>query len=179
LKFPQRRVFSRRSVMQARMPDRRLRVRTIAAHPVQYQVPLFRRMAAHDPDFGANVKWDVPLLDGYAWTHVPNRGSGGESFLGLRNQVMSFSVLIYAWRVVRALKGSPWFPLAFMIFWYAFLLLLPFTFQGLQAYQDFVWNAYLWLLLGILFRLPKLALSAQFTADTVVAAQAASPRWTR
>jgi hypothetical protein len=93
--------------------------------------------------------------------------------------VMSFSVLIYAWRVVRALKGSPWFPLAFMIFWYAFLLLLPFTFQGLQAYQDFVLNAYLWLLLGILFRLPKLALSAQFTADTVVAAQAASPRWTR
>jgi hypothetical protein len=165
--------------MQARMPDRRLRVRAIAAHPVQYQVPLFRRMAAHDPDFGANVKWDVPLLDGYAWTHVPNRGSGGESFLGLRNQVMSFSVLIYAWRVVRALKGSPWFPLAFMIFWYAFLLLLPFTFQGLQAYQDFVWNAYLWLLLGILFRLLKLALSAQFTADTVVAAQAASPRWTR
>jgi glycosyltransferase involved in cell wall biosynthesis len=86
------------------MPDRRLRVLAIATHPVQYQVPLFRRMAArgdvelhvayctlrgaeaaHDPEFGATVKWDVPLLDGYAWTHVPNRGSGGESFLGLRN----------------------------------------------------------------------------------------------
>jgi hypothetical protein len=78
--------------------------------------------------------------------------------------VMSGAVLISAWKVVRKLKGSPWFPLAFMIFWYAFLLLLPFTFQGLQAYQDFVLNAYLWLLLGILFRLPKLAQDAQIAS---------------
>jgi hypothetical protein len=78
--------------------------------------------------------------------------------------VMSAAVLISAWKVVRKLKGSPWFPLAFMIFWYAFLLLLPFTFQGLQAYQDFVLNAYLWLLLGILFRLPKLAQDAQLAS---------------
>jgi hypothetical protein len=75
--------------------------------------------------------------------------------------IMTGAILISAWKVVRKLRGSPWFPLGFMIFWYAFLLLLPFTFQGIQAYQDFVLNAYLWLLLGILFRLPKLALSAQ------------------
>jgi hypothetical protein len=81
--------------------------------------------------------------------------------------VMSAAVLFSAWRVVRKLKGSPWFPLAFMIFWYAFLLLIPFTFQGMQSYQDFVLNAYLWLLLGILFRLPKLALSAQSTGAPV------------
>jgi hypothetical protein len=79
--------------------------------------------------------------------------------------VMSVTVAVCAWGVVRKLKGSPWFPLGFMIFWYAFILLLPFTFQGLQLYQDYVMNAYLWLLLGILFRLPKLALSAQFAAD--------------
>lgn len=30
--------------------------------------------------------------------------------------VMSFAILISAWRVVRKLKGSPWFPLAFMFF---------------------------------------------------------------
>jgi hypothetical protein len=77
--------------------------------------------------------------------------------------VMSGAVLFSAWKVVRKLKGSPWFPLGFMIFWYAFLLLIPFTFQGMQAYQDFVLNAYLWLLLGILFRLPKLAQAAQLT----------------
>jgi hypothetical protein len=78
--------------------------------------------------------------------------------------VMATAVLVSAWKVVRKLRGSPWFPLAFMIFWYAFLLFLPITFQGMQAYQDFVLNAYVWLLLGILFRLPKLALSAQAVA---------------
>jgi len=85
------------------MPNR-FRILAVGTHPVQYQVPIFRRMAscedldlhvayctlrgaeaAHDPEFGATVKWDVPLLDGYSWTHVPNRGSGSDSFLGLRN----------------------------------------------------------------------------------------------
>jgi hypothetical protein len=90
---------------------------------------------------------------------------------------MSGAILWSAWGVVRKLRGSPWFPLAFMIFWYAFLLLLPLTFQGIQAYQDFILNAYLWLLLGVLFRLPKLALDAQFSA-TAEAAQPGS-RWIR
>ena len=76
--------------------------------------------------------------------------------------IMSTAICVSAWKVVRRLKGSPWFPLAFMIFLYSFLLLIPMTYGGLQAYQDFILNAYMWLLLGILFRLPKLALSAQF-----------------
>jgi glycosyltransferase involved in cell wall biosynthesis len=86
------------------MSERRFRVLAIASHPVQYASPIFRLMAqhhqldfqvaycsmrgaeaAHDPEFGRSVKWDVPLLDGYTWTHVPNRGSGSESFFGLRN----------------------------------------------------------------------------------------------
>jgi hypothetical protein len=86
------------------MPKRRFRVLALGTHPVQYQVPILRRMAAradldlqvayctlrgaeaaHDPEFGATVKWDVPLLDGYSWVHVPNRGSGGENFFGLSN----------------------------------------------------------------------------------------------
>jgi glycosyltransferase involved in cell wall biosynthesis len=86
------------------MPDRRYRVLAVSSHPIQYGAPVFRLMAqhpqvdfqvafcslrgaeaGHDPEFGATVKWDVPLLDGYAWTHVPNRGSGAESFFGLRN----------------------------------------------------------------------------------------------
>jgi hypothetical protein len=89
---------------------------------------------------------------------------------------MATAIAAAAWKVVRNLKGSPWFPVAFMIFWYAFLLLLPLTFQGMQAYQDFILNAYLWLLLGVLFRLPKLALDAQFAA--AAAAQPGSP-WIR
>jgi hypothetical protein len=76
--------------------------------------------------------------------------------------VMSIAILFSAWRVVKKLRGSPWFPLAFVIFWYAGLLLVPMTFAGMQPYQDFVLNAYFWLLLGILFRLPTLAVSAQY-----------------
>ena len=86
------------------MSDRCFRVLTIATHPVQYMAPIFRRMArhpaldfrvaycslrgaegAHDPEFGTDISWDVPLLDGYAWSQVSNRGSGKESFFGLFN----------------------------------------------------------------------------------------------
>ncbi len=89
--------------------------------------------------------------------------------------VMSFAILFSAWRVVKKLRGSPWFPLAFVIFWYAGLLLLPMTFSGIQPYEDFVLNAYLWLLLGILFRLPTLVLSAQYAAAAQLP-QTYSPR---
>jgi hypothetical protein len=39
------------------------------------------------------------------------------------------------------------------------VLLLPSTFAGIQPYEDFILNAYFWLLLGILFRLPSIELS--------------------
>jgi len=39
----------------------------------------------HDADFNATVQWDVPLLDGYNWVEIPNRGSGSDSFFGLYN----------------------------------------------------------------------------------------------
>ena len=80
--------------------------------------------------------------------------------------IMSVSVIISAWKVVRSLRGSQFFPLAFMILLYAFLLLFPMTFTGMQPYQDFILNSYHWMLLGILFRLPKLNLSAQFAPNT-------------
>src|SRR5215472_222115 len=86
------------------MPECRYNVLAIATHPVQYMAPIFRRMANHpafdlhvlyctlrgaepvyDPEFGASIQWDIPLLDGYSWSYVPNRGSGAESFFGLFN----------------------------------------------------------------------------------------------
>lgn len=91
--------------------------------------------------------------------------------------IMTSAILFAAWRVVRKLRGSPWFPLAFMIMWYAFLLLFPMTFAGIQPYEDFILNMYLWLLLGILFRLPSIALSSQFAAGAADAA--ARQRWVR
>jgi hypothetical protein len=91
--------------------------------------------------------------------------------------VMSLSITVSAWKVVKKLKGSPLFPVGFVIFWYALFLLFPATFGGMQPYEDFLLNAYFWLLLGMLFRLPTLALSAQFAAN----APAAQPRrgWIR
>ena len=66
------------------------------------------------------------------------------------------ALLYYSWGILRRLRQTRFFPLAFAIFWYAFLLLYPFTYGGLAPYQNFVNNAYLWLLVGILFRLPEL-----------------------
>jgi glycosyltransferase involved in cell wall biosynthesis len=94
------------------MPERRYRVLAVATHPVQYMAPIFRRMAAHpgfdlqvayctlrgaeaahDPEFGATVQWDVPLLEGYSWTHIPNRGDGTQTFFGLRNPEIAKLIL--------------------------------------------------------------------------------------
>jgi hypothetical protein len=74
------------------------------------------------------------------------------------------SLLYYSWKVVRQLRGTRFFPIGFAIFWYALLLLYPLTFGGLPPYQNYVNNAYLWLLVGILFRLPDLLGQAQLGA---------------
>ena len=87
--------------------------------------------------------------------------------------VMGTSVLLTAWKVVKKLKGPPLFPLGFVIFWYAFFLLFPATYGGMPAYEDFLMNAYLWLLLGILFRLPSIVSYSQ------VAASASAPQFQR
>jgi hypothetical protein len=78
--------------------------------------------------------------------------------------VWTTSLVLSAWRVVGTLKDTPCFPLAFAILLYAVLLLFPMTYMSLAVYQNFVLNAYLWLLLGILFRLPTLAIEQLPTA---------------
>jgi hypothetical protein len=83
--------------------------------------------------------------------------------------VMSLAITASAWKIVKTLRGSPLFPVGFVIFWYAFFLLFPATFGGIMAYEDFLLNAYLWLLLGVLFRLPSIAPSAQFAAHAQAA----------
>lgn len=85
---------------------RPLRVLVVASHPVQYASPLFRLYALDprleilvaycsmqgasrqvDRDFGVEVKWDVPLLEGYPWAVIPNRSWRPRlgSFFGLFN----------------------------------------------------------------------------------------------
>jgi glycosyltransferase involved in cell wall biosynthesis len=93
------------------------RVLLVASHPVQYASPVFKRMAQDprldiqvaycslqgtkpevDPEFGVEVVWDVPLLDGYPWVEVPNRSPwpGLDGFWGLVNPGL--------WKLLR--KGS-------------------------------------------------------------------------
>jgi len=69
--------------------DRRIRVAVCATHPIQYQAPLWRALAARpglqvhvffgsdlsvrgyrDREFGVDVKWDVPLTAGYEHTFL-------------------------------------------------------------------------------------------------------------
>lgn len=116
-----------------------MRLAIVATHPIQYNAPLFRELArrpeltlkvfygwegtAHqaDPEFGHEVSWDVPLLDGYDWELTPNRSRdpGTHHFGGLDNPTMipatqawgPNAVLVYGWsnrthlRVLRAFKG--------------------------------------------------------------------------
>ena len=84
----------------------RRRVLLVATHVVQYASPLYRLLASDsrldfqvaycslqgaepgvDPEFGREVRWDLPLLDGYPWMEVPNqaRHPGIGRFFGLWN----------------------------------------------------------------------------------------------
>ena len=93
---------------------KRLKVLLIASHAVQYATPQFRLMACDprvdalvaycslqgaeagvDPEFGVEVSWDVPLLEGYRWVEVANRARrpGLGRFFGLVNTGL--------WKLVR------------------------------------------------------------------------------
>jgi glycosyltransferase involved in cell wall biosynthesis len=70
---------------------KRVKVAYLVSHPIQYQAPLLRRIAQApdidltvffgsnfsvqeyvDKGFGVDVKWDVPLLDGYRHEFLPS-----------------------------------------------------------------------------------------------------------
>jgi glycosyltransferase involved in cell wall biosynthesis len=76
------------------MPNRPIRVAYLVTHPIQYQAPLLRKIAAHDrvdlrvffqsdislttyhdPGFGRSIQWDTPLIDGYDFEFLPSIGS--------------------------------------------------------------------------------------------------------
>lgn len=64
------------------------------------------------------------------------------------------------WKVVRTLKHTRLFPIAVAILWYTFVLLYPLVYLGIDIYQNFVNNAFLWILVGVLFRLPEIVAAA-------------------
>lgn len=79
----------------------------------------------------------------------------------------STSLMVAACRVMLKLKGTWAFPVALSITWFAFILLFTLTWAGLVQYQNFITNAYFWLLVGVLFRLPGLV--KQSAGDAKVA----------
>ena len=98
--------------------------------------------------------------------HVQPMGLGVESgYGGLILELGLFGLFIYVflllscWHVVLRLRGSPYFPIGFVIFWYAILFLLLYLWGGFQAFQDFILSSLLWFSLGVLFRLPTLPLT--------------------
>ncbi len=91
------------------MQGKRRRLAFIVSHPIQYYVPLYRRLADRgdielrvfytwhaggkpqsDPGFGRDVQWDIPLLQGYDFELVPNHSQspGTHHFFGLRNPTL-------------------------------------------------------------------------------------------
>jgi glycosyltransferase involved in cell wall biosynthesis len=106
--------------------NKKYRLAVLTSHPIQYQVPLFRTLTAspridltvlfcsdygvkpyYDPGFGQQVKWDVPLTEGYPHQFLPNRSfkPGVGRFWGLVNpgiikalyQGQFDAVLIHGW----------------------------------------------------------------------------------
>jgi hypothetical protein len=85
---------------------------------------------------------------------------------------LSIAISVSAWKIANRLGGTPWFPIAFVIFWYAFLILGPRAYVSFISYQDYLMNSYLWILLGILFRLPRIAQETiQVEADAQLVAE--------
>jgi len=118
-------------------------------------------------------------------TGAPGPGLGVEE--GYGNMIIEMGVvapflwilwtaflLYYSWKVIRRLRETRLFPIALAIGWYAYLLLYPWTFASMASYENYICNAFLWLLIGVLFRLPDLLANAP--SPSVVHA---IPRYTR
>jgi glycosyltransferase involved in cell wall biosynthesis len=88
------------------LPETRNRVLVLATHVIPYGSSLLRLLAQDprldllvaycsmqgadagiDPEFGVEIRWDTPLLEGYSWVHIPNRSlrPGLGRFFGLIN----------------------------------------------------------------------------------------------
>lgn len=99
---------------------------------------------------------------------VPQPGMGGEN--GFATLIVEMGVLGPAmwifwvvaalwsmWKVVKQIRQTVYFPIGFAIWWYCIVTMVLLFYLTMTSYQDFVNCAYMWLLIGVLFRLPKLA----------------------
>lgn len=114
---------------------KKIRLGIVTTHPIQYYAPLFRVLAARsdikprvfytwsqtaegplfDKEFGREIQWDIPLLDGYDHVFVPNRAKhpGSSHFRGITNPALIAAIeswradalLIYGWSLSSHLKA--------------------------------------------------------------------------
>lgn len=110
----------------------------ITTHPVQYNAPFFKLLTERgkvklkvfytwpqaiegfeDKDFGKNIQWDIPLLEGYEWKAVENvsKNPTSKSWRGidcpkLIQQIRTFqpdAILIYGWNLKSHFKAMRYF----------------------------------------------------------------------
>jgi len=106
----------------------------ITTHPIQYNAPLFKLISQRnkikikvfytwenskekvfDKKFGKEIKWDIPLLDGYEYTFVKNtaKNQGSHSFFGIKNPTLNKeieswdadAILVFGWNFISHLKA--------------------------------------------------------------------------
>jgi hypothetical protein len=71
--------------------------------------------------------------------------------------IWTAQAVISSWKVAMDLRRTNYAPIAFSIVWFVFLLLILTSYHTLDGYENYVYNAYLWILIGVLFSLPRLA----------------------
>ncbi|WP_233166017.1 glycosyltransferase family 4 protein [Pedobacter sp. ASV12] len=108
----------------------------ISTHPIQYYAPVFQLLARqldlkvfytwgeqslhkYDKGFKQHIAWDIPLLEGYAYTFLKNmaKDPGTHHFRGIVNpdlisEVQSYgpdAVLVYGWAWQSHLKAMRFF----------------------------------------------------------------------
>lgn len=110
---------------------RRVRLAYLVSHPIQYQSPLLRRIAQEpdidltvffgsdfsikgyvDRDFGVEVKWDIPLLEGFKHEFLPAlRDNATEGIFspishGIVARLRQFDVLwVHGYATVNQMQG--------------------------------------------------------------------------
>ncbi len=88
-------------------------------------------------------------------------------------------VLLGCWRVVYGLRQTRLFPVGFGILWFAGVMLVLETYASLSVYQDYILNAYLWLLVGVLYKLPDLLITRPVAVPAPATSRAIAQQWMR
>ena len=111
----------------------------ITTHPIQYNAPFFKLLAQrkkiqlkvfytwsqskneqkYDPGFDKNIKWDIPLLEGYDYVFVENiaKKPGSHHYNGINNPTLiheigswgATAVMLYGWNFKSHLKAMKYF----------------------------------------------------------------------